>query len=109
LLRPLGFLESVKRNVVLDRLLTGENPHSVQLVDADYWVGIYREMVGFKKRLLEAVKTDLQTVSPVAQVDLGDDVVLIEAQLARYERRLTFWSDRATLLRPPLVTTPEPE
>jgi hypothetical protein len=55
-------------------------------------------MVGFKHKLLATVKTDLQKVSPVARMDLGDDVLLIEAQLERYERRVRFWSDRANVL-----------
>jgi hypothetical protein len=81
-----------------DRLLVGENPATSHPSDADYWLGIYREMVGFKKQLLGTVRSDLENVSPVARIDLSEDVLLIEAQLARYERRLLFWSDRATAL-----------
>jgi hypothetical protein len=51
-----------------------------------------------KKELLGTVRSDLESVSPVARIDLGEDVLLIEAQLARYERRTLFWSDRATAL-----------
>jgi hypothetical protein len=81
-----------------DRLLADEDPDTIRPRDASYWITIYREMVGFKKQLLAKVKTDLQNVSPAARIDLAEDVVLIESQLARYERRLTFWSDRAIAL-----------
>jgi hypothetical protein len=81
-----------------DRLLAGEDPAASHPSDADYWLGIYREMVGFKRQLLGKVRSDLENVSPVARIDLGEDVLLIEAQLARYERRMIFWSDRATAL-----------
>ena len=88
----------VRTRSAADRLLAGEDPETILVGDADYWLEIYREMVGFKKQLLATVKIDLQNVSPVARIDLGEDVDLIEAQLARYERRMVFWSDRATLL-----------
>jgi hypothetical protein len=78
-----------------DRLLAGEDPDTIRSRDAYYWLNIYREMVGFKKQLLARVSNDLRSVSPVARIDLGNDVVLIERQLARYERRVQYWSERA--------------
>lgn len=51
-------------------------------------------MIVFKEDLLERVTGDLVHVSAAAKVDLNDDVKLIDAQLRRYRRRLTYWVER---------------
>jgi DNA-binding response OmpR family regulator len=51
-------------------------------------------MIAFKEDLLTRVNSDLMNVSAAAKVDLDDDVKLIESQLKRYRRRLTYWVER---------------
>ncbi|MHB8688510.1 MAG: winged helix-turn-helix domain-containing protein, partial [Candidatus Dormibacteraceae bacterium] len=62
--------------------------------DTRHWISVYREMIVFKEDLLERVKGDLVHVSAAAKIDLNDDVKLIDAQLRRYRRRLSYWVDR---------------
>jgi hypothetical protein len=77
-----------------DRLLEGEDPASLRPQDTRHWISVYREMIAFKEDLLERVRGDLVHVSAAAKIDLNDDVKLIDAQLRRYRRRLTYWVDR---------------
>jgi DNA-binding winged helix-turn-helix (wHTH) protein len=77
-----------------DRLLEGEDPASLRPQDTRHWISVYREMIVFKEDLLDRVTGDLVHVSAAAKIDLNDDVMLIDAQLRRYRRRLTYWVDR---------------
>jgi hypothetical protein len=81
-----------------DRLLAGEDPETIRPQDAQHWMAVYAEMIGFKTHMLEQVHTALERVSAAARVDLQDDVTLLEAQLERYERRVAFWSERSSVL-----------
>ncbi len=77
-----------------DRLLEGEDPESLRPQDTRHWISVYREMIAFKEDLLERVTSDLVHVSAAAQTDLNDDIKLIDSQLKRYRRRLTYWVER---------------
>ncbi len=77
-----------------DRLLEGEDPESLRPQDTRHWISVYREMIAFKEDLLGRVTTDLEHVSAAAQTDLNDDIKLIDSQLKRYRRRLTYWVER---------------
>ncbi len=77
-----------------DRLLEGEDPESLRPQDTRHWISVYREMITFKEDLLERVTSDLVHVSAAAQIDLNDDIKLIDSQLKRYRRRLSYWVER---------------
>ena len=77
-----------------DRLLEGEDPASMRPQDTRHWISVYREMIAFKDDLLKRVSANLERVSPAAKVDLMDDVTLIQSQLDRYSRRMSFWVER---------------
>ena len=51
-------------------------------------------MITFKEDLLERVTSDLVHVSAAAKLDLNDDIKLIDSQLKRYRRRLSYWVER---------------
>ncbi len=51
-------------------------------------------MITFKEDLLDRVTGDLVHVSAAAQIDLNDDIKLIDSQLKRYRRRLSYWVER---------------
>src|SRR3984893_5342123 len=51
-------------------------------------------MITFKEDLLERVTNDLMRVSAAAKTDLNDDIKLIDSQLKRYRRRLSYWVER---------------
>jgi predicted LPLAT superfamily acyltransferase len=74
------------------RLLAGEDPETIQPQDAQHWIDVYAEMIAFKRHMLDQVTAALEGVSAEARMDLKEDVALLEAQLARYERRSEFWA-----------------
>jgi hypothetical protein len=78
--------------------MPGEDPETIRARDAIHWIAIYREMIGFKIQILNRVGAGLTSVSAEARTELTEDVDLISAQLARYERRLQFWLTRAGVL-----------
>ena len=51
-------------------------------------------MIAFKEDLLQRVTSDLMRVSAAAKLDLNDDIKLIDSQLKRYRRRLSYWVER---------------
>jgi hypothetical protein len=81
--------------------MPGEDPETIRPRDAAHWIGIYAEMIGFKRQVLERVVVGLDGVSREARTELSEDVDLIEAQMHRYERRLQFWSAREGVLTAP--------
>lgn len=78
-----------------DRLLEGEDPRTVSPQDARHWIAVYDEMIEFKERLLDRVRSRLTALPVAARQDvIGNDIVLIEAQLLRYRGRLEYWNGR---------------
>lgn len=52
-------------------------------------------MIEFKERLLDRVRSRLTALPVAARQDvIGNDIVLIEAQLLRYRGRLEYWYGR---------------
>jgi hypothetical protein len=79
-----------------ERLLPGEDPGTKQLADAEQWVAVYAELLEYKRMLLSVTDRALGSMSEraahreIAHVDRE----LIEAELARFGRRLRFWGRR---------------
>lgn len=87
-----------------DRLLEGEDPLTSFPQDARHWIGVYREMIGFKEELLSRMRTQLDSLPAAARQDvLENDIGLLEDQLGRYQRRLEFWYARQWRLEGLLV------
>lgn len=84
--------------LVVDRLMPGEDALTMRSRDAEHWIAVYAEMIGFKRQVLDRVLVGLDAVSNEARTELSEDVELIQAQMHRYERRLSFWADRAGVL-----------
>jgi DNA-binding response OmpR family regulator len=81
------------------RPLDGEDLTTLQWEDARHWIGIYAELMHFKRGLLARVAVDLKGLSPVAQAAATEDVGIIEAQMAGYQQRLDLWYDRLWALQ----------
>jgi len=91
-----------------DRLLEGEDEHSVYVDDAIHWSKVYAELLDFKRSLLtvadqEVAAMDDHAASEVRQTDLK----VLNAEAARFERRLRFWQQRTDTLSRPPSTEPE--
>ncbi len=77
----------------VDDLLDGEDPETAHPQDARHWIAMYREMIAFNLDLVERARQVLARTSPRtgAAPRLAADIVTLEEQRRRYERRLEFW------------------
>ena len=78
-----------------DRLLPGEDPHSPQLEDASHWIRVYSELCTAKAAMIENLVRLLESRSPETREELEQvDLYMLQEQMRRFQRRLTFWNQR---------------
>ena len=77
-----------------DRLLDGENPATTYLEDAVMWEESYRELSDYKKSLIERSRAAEKAVSHAGIREIRTDLVILEAEHSRLQRRLAFWRHR---------------
>ncbi len=93
-----------------DRLMPGEDPETPYLDDALHWHAVYTEMLQGKAAMLAALTDRLARMrEDEARGELGDtDVVLLEKELKRFQRRIDFWTNRRIELQGPPRPGPHP-
>jgi DNA-binding response OmpR family regulator len=74
--------------------LDGEHLETTHWEDARHWVGIYTDLIEFKRGILDRVRRDLIKLAPVARSSAVADVTIIENQMNGYRRRLELWYRR---------------
>jgi hypothetical protein len=85
-----------------DRLLPGEDPCSHRPDDAAHWVDVYSELLTFKHELLRESTKSRKAMVPAARKEIEQtDLVVLEAEAERLERRVRFWRSRLAELRAP--------
>lgn len=88
--------KAVRRAVDGDALLEGEDPLSPHLEDAEHWVNVYRELIAFKRSLLDATHDETAQLEHAEsrQEATSVDGTILRAELERFRRRLAFWEER---------------
>ncbi len=82
-----------------ERLLEGENPASRHLDDATHWVQVYGELLAVKRDLLGTAENALADLEPEARREVAStDLVVLDAEMKRFSRRLTYWRERCVEL-----------
>lgn len=82
-----------------DRLLEGENPTSPYLDDATHWVTVYSELLSVKRDLVGVSESHLPEMADEARRELAStDLVVLDAEMRRFSRRLEFWRARCVEL-----------
>ena len=76
------------------RPLQGENLRTTHWEDARHWIGIYADLLEFKRGLIERVKRGAASLPPVAQKAVAEDLEIIEGQQQGYQARLQLWYKR---------------
>lgn len=77
------------------RLLPGEQPGSAMPSDASHWIDVYTQLRQTKLQLVANLRELMKGQSPEAQDELQrSDVRVLELQVARFERRLSFWQSK---------------
>ena len=76
--------------------MPGEDPETLHLDDAAHWHSVYTEMLQGKAAMLAALTDRLARMQEdEARGELGQtDVVLLEGELSRFQRRIDFWTKR---------------
>jgi hypothetical protein len=76
--------------------LHGEDPATASLEQARRWDSTYSQLIQFKHELLDLCHRYAERAGPqVARAIRETDVVLLEAQLSRFEMRRDYWRIRA--------------
>lgn len=77
------------------RLLPGELEDSVDPVEITRWANVYEDLLSFKRGLMGNIHSQLDGRLPEVRQEIQDvDVVALEAELKRIERRRDFWRAR---------------
>jgi hypothetical protein len=87
--------KAANKAVAEERLLPGEEPSSSDPEDASHWIAVYSELLTFKRGILEQSTDEAAEMSPAAKREVeSTDLVVLRAEAARLERRLSFWQNR---------------
>lgn len=85
-----------------DHRLPGEvdSESSPLLADAQHWHRVYAELLTFKRTLLRTAEVHKEGAPDPVVDEVGNDELLLRAELERLERRHQFWQARINELRP---------
>lgn len=99
--------EAADESVNEDRLLEGEDPQTKYHEDAVHWVQVYTELLSVKRDLLGKTEEALPNLEPEARREIAStDLVVLDSEMKRFSRRLTFWRERCDQLSD---STPDPQ
>ena len=91
--------EAAASRAVEGHPLPGENLDTLHLDDADHWISVYRELLGFKEALIDEMNARLKSMPPAAVEEVrGSDALVLEAEAKRFRDRLGKWERRRTEL-----------
>ena len=78
-----------------DRLIEGEDPGATDRSTAEHWLLVYRQLLKTKSGLLTDLRLDMTTMDRDARDEMvKTDEALLQAQVTRFQRRITFWESR---------------
>ncbi|MBO0701326.1 MAG: hypothetical protein J2P38_00205 [Candidatus Dormibacteraeota bacterium] len=81
-------------------LQAGEDVESPYLEDAEHWISVYRELVGFKRDLLRDIDQHVVDADhPQSEQEMARDRSAAELELERIQLHLEYWIQRREELR----------
>lgn len=81
-------------------LQAGEDVESPYLEDAEHWVSVYRELVGFKRDLLRDIDQHVVDADHLqTEQEMGRDRRAAELELERIQLHFDYWVQRREELR----------
>ena len=88
--------------VVVIPLLPGEKNEAVELDDVHHWLGVYAELLEFKRAAIATMRSAIAGMtSPEARTEARRrDLEKLENQEARYRGRMAFWNARLADFQP---------
>jgi hypothetical protein len=93
---------AAEKAVDQERLLDGEDPGTPYLDDATHWVSVYSELLGVKRDLLGVAEERLPDLHARVRREVANtDLVVLDAEMKRFSRRLAYWRRRCVELGGP--------
>jgi hypothetical protein len=79
----------------LERPLTGEDPESQSLADAQRWIAVYHQLVSLEQELFDVLAGVVPGMAHEARQAAEDtNLPVLASQLERFRHRLAFWQRR---------------
>jgi hypothetical protein len=78
-----------------ERLIEGEDPAATDTPTVEHWLLVYGQLLATKSGLLADLRKGMETMDPDARDEMVvTDEALLEAQVQRFRRRISFWESR---------------
>jgi len=89
-----------------NRLLPGERPQTRYSEDAEHWVRVYTDLLGFNIEMMGVIEKRLLAMPAPNGGPEGADLALLRAHVRRLRWRLSFWQRRRSHLTQRNLATP---
>jgi hypothetical protein len=77
-----------------NRLLPGELPQTPYSEDAEHWVRVYNDLLGFNIEMMGVIEKRLLAMPATHGGPEGADLALLRAHVRRLRWRLSYWQRR---------------
>jgi hypothetical protein len=78
-----------------ERTLPGENPRTVDALQARHWAAVHAELLEVRLELLQQLRGSIERVSdPLVAAGLRHNLQALELAVNRSRRRVAFWAHR---------------
>jgi hypothetical protein len=79
----------------LERPLTGEDPESDSLADAQRWIAVYHSLVHLEQELLDILARTIPGMPEAARKEAEEtNLPVLASQVERFRHRLALWQKR---------------
>jgi hypothetical protein len=79
----------------LERPLTGEDPESESLMEAQHWIAVYHQLVKLEQELFDVLAGVVPGMAPEARQEAEHtNLPVLASHLERFRHRLAFWQRR---------------
>ena len=79
----------------LERPLTGEDPETESLREAQRWIAVYHHLVSLEEQLLDVLARLIPSMPESAQKEAEEtNLPVLASQAERFRHRLGFWQQR---------------
>jgi hypothetical protein len=79
----------------LERPLTGEDPGSQSLADAERWIAVYHQLVNLEQQLLDVLALIIPSMPEAARKEAEEtNLPVLASQVERFRHRLALWQKR---------------
>ncbi len=93
-----------------ERLLPNEEPRTTDVVVAEHWVGVHRQVLELRVELMKELRRHLEHVAdPAVLAGLNVNLQGLQLSVQRSRVRLAYWRDRLDALRAAVASAMHPD